>query len=389
MAIRYYGGNQALAELNLTNQDIHIIDCTKATAAGALNQAVWFCRQASPRVQEPLEVNGTQTDAIEVFGGMVNGNLDPTQHRANNAGGLYQIYNGAGIKFSSINNIHLHDYVFGQTESWRDAPGHVWDAIRCNVSSTRDATMLIERCWVRGCRDDFIESDASNAEQDAGLISGGTITIRDCLAEGCFGGISTTNLQQQRHVIIDNIGLMLTNFFEDEVEGTAGRTFGPLFKPDASGNVGPRYTVTDSVFAYQTYDGGPMPTTGQHGWGTGGRVGQAFSRMTATNSFLCVLASGGLPSNYATNIPAGLTVLTGSAAQNKWNEKRAELIEILTSVIIEPPDVVWVKRNLMTLSQNPRRITIDRRIAHPATTLTVRATGPDAFDDEVFSVTIT
>ena len=102
--------------------------------------------------------------------------------------------------------------------------------------------------------------------------------------------------------------------------------------------------------------------------------------------YLCVLAAGGLPSNFPTSaIPAGMTVLTGSAAQSKWNTKRAQLVAEITGTTTGGG---WVTRNVCSMNTSTRVITIDRRLAVPATTFTVNATNAGGSDTEDFAVTV-
>ena len=212
----------------------------------------------------------------------------------------------------------------------------------------------------------------------------GTCTFDTNLWEGVFAGVSCTGVQSTRTIRFINHAQMNTNFFFDQGTAESNHTFGPMWKPDGATN-SPNFYCEDAVFAFHTYDGGPMPTNGQHGWS--GRVPGALNNMTCgPDVYLCVLAAGGLPSNFPTSaIPAGMTVLTGSAAQSKWNTKRAQLVAEITGTTTGGG---WVTRNVCSMNTSTRVITIDRRLAVPATTFTVNATNAGGSDTEDFAVTV-
>jgi hypothetical protein len=370
MPTRYIGGEQT-AELTFTNQTFDVYDCTKSSAAGSANQARFHVQIGPPKIDFPFRVEGGPAN-IEIFGGLTIGHLDPTVMRAK-GGGLYDDQNSPALQATGNVDFHIHDWTFGETENWKAATGHVWDGLRLNVTNAYAVDTIVERIWVRGCRDDLIENDSPNAEI-AETPSGGTLTFRDSLAEGCFAGISTTNNQRNRVITIDNIALMCTNFFEDEGEGAQFRTFGPMFKPDGSGQTGPRWVVSNSVFAYETWNGAAMTMAGQFGTG---RIAEAFRRMTCTNVQMCVLASGTLPSGFPT-LPTGMTLLTGQTARDRWNSKRSELITLLNNDVPVGPG--FVTRNVASVSPGGL-ITLDRRLAYPATTFTAQSTGPSSLTD--------
>lgn len=357
--------DQGTSERKFSNSNFDVFNCTDG-----------IFRVNKPQPDYPFWVDGTQQNPnlVEIYGGQTLGLLNPEQQRSPNSdpASIYNNFNSAGCLIQGVQTIHLHDWTFG-TDDWRTATGHVWDAIRCNGHS--NGNWLFERIWVRGCRDDAIESDS---------VSGGLLEINTCLFEGFFAGMSCTGNQQNRLIRMINTAWLATNFFEDQGDGEQYRTFGPMWKPDGTTN-SPSFYVEDTVFAYQTHDGGPMPSHGQTGWS--GRVQGAMNNMTCgPDVYLCVLASGGLPSNFPTSsIPAGMTVLTGSAAQSRWNSKRAQLVAELTG---ETSGGGWVTRNVCSMNTSTRVITIDRRLAVPATTFTVNATNAGGSDTEDFAVTI-
>jgi hypothetical protein len=180
--------------------------------------------------------------------------------------------------------------------------------------------------------------------KDSTSSGGGSLTVEDCLAEGCYAGISATDRQTNRTIRVTNTAIMCTNYFEDEGEGAQYRTFGPMFK--ATGGMGPQWIVNNCVFAYETHDGAAMNMNGQFGTG---RIRDAFSRWSGTNNFMCVLGAGGLPSGYPT-LPAGMTLLTGQAARDKWTAKRAELIQLITDDTVIPPVVTIVNKSIMSIN---------------------------------------
>lgn len=349
MPTRYIGGNQGTTQIRSTNQNFDVYDCTRATAGGPDNQAIFNVQIGPPKITEPFFIENSQQDNVEIFGGINYGHLPRTQHRANNSGGLYQLQNSAGIKVTGDVNYHIHDWIFGENEDWKASTGHNWDCIRANITNAYDTNLLLERIWARGCRDDFLERDAPNAETESPNAAGGTCTVNDVLIEGACGGFSCTNNSRDHTFFLNNTALMCTNFYEDLGEGDQYRTFGPMFKPDGSGQRGPAWVVNNSVFAYETWDGAAMNLNGQPGEG---RVKEAFRRWTGTNNFMCVLAAGTLPSGFP-SLPAGMTLLTGQAARDKWTAKRAELIEIITDgTVVEPPIVVntIVNKSIMSIN---------------------------------------
>jgi len=275
--------DQGTTERKFTNQSFDVYDCT-----GGIFHA------NKPEPNYPFHVEGGPTD-VEMFGGVTLGALDPATPRDKVPGGLYENFNSAAVfgqNGTNAPNFHIHDWVFGSPT----ADAHVWDAMRFKGNSVNH---VVDHVVIWGCRDDAIEIDNN---------TGGSVSISDCLWHDCYAGVSATDNNTGRTINITRLLLKVT----DRFPGASETDFhsGPLFK--VGGGTCPAFVVNDSVFAYE---GEPQELA---------RLTTAFANWTGTGNTLCFMVSpytglgGTMPAGFPT-VPAGMTVLEGTAAQAFWD----------------------------------------------------------------------
>jgi hypothetical protein len=149
-----------------------------------------------------------------------------------------------------------------------------------------------------------------------------------------------------------------------------------MFKSDNNTTVATkaRFVVNDSVFAFE---GIPNET---------GRIRASFLRWTGTGNTMCFMQSphtgegGTKPGSFPT-IPAGMTVLEGTAARNFWEASRSAYLS-------GTPDPVGAyKLNAVTVNPTTGLVSVDT--AHPFSgSVTVRATNTAGSDTEAVSIVV-
>jgi hypothetical protein len=349
MPTRVISGNQGTAksgELRFTNQIHDVYNCEAATFN--------VVKPQSGGGSYPLMIEGAGSpDDIEVYGGTTLGNLDPNMYWGPrpNSGTIYNDWN-SGALFGSDANFHFHDWTFGVN----GGISHVFDAMRLRGANKHH---VIERVTLHGCRDDVLETDT---------IVDGSVTIRDCLFEDAFSGLSATNSANARIFYLDNVMLSLARYRYLVTDSSFNH--GPMWKVDSSSTT-PTWVVNNCVFAYPTVVYTPPF----------GRTAAAFSRWSGSNNYL--LFFGTKPGGYPT-IPSGFTVLEGQTAINYWNSRRADYFGG-TSV----PTPTTYKTNICTVNATTGLVTTNTDRTLATTLFPIRATNAGGSDVENLSVTIT
>jgi Ca2+-binding RTX toxin-like protein len=237
----------------------------------------------------PFAVYGASNAVLD--GGTIKGNIDlSTEWRT-----VYNYGNSAAIRTEDTPNVVIRDWRITDT----------WDAVRVSWNSQN---FLIEDVWVTNARDDAVENDR--------LQSG---TIRDCLFDGVFGGISidpSSSSPVDGHnntVTLDGVLMRMKSFlYEGEM------THASMIKTDSAtnGEVTPNLRFINTVFAIED--------VGHRSYRS---MFDAWSNTIESrgNVFLN-LSDDPLPSDYP-KPPAGWTILQGQAARDYWEAAKTAWIK--------------------------------------------------------------
>ncbi len=173
----------------------------------------------------------------------------------------------------------------------------VWDGIRIT-----GCPFLIENCWLTIARDDVVEVD-----------DGFPGTIQNILGEECFTGLSfgsnstkqgqETNVQTYTNVLI---GMGLWNR-----SGTLTHA-----SPLKSNYYSPQVLITNSDFAISRVDHNDF-----------NNLTRSMSKVhsSSANNYWLNLTDNALPTNYP-SLHGSFTVLNGSAARERWSNRRDAFI---------------------------------------------------------------
>ncbi|MGG5817776.1 M10 family metallopeptidase C-terminal domain-containing protein [Falsiroseomonas sp. HW251] len=227
---------------------------------------------------------------VVLDGGTIMGNIDLTTDWRT----VYDFGNAAAIRTEDTPNVVIRDWRITDT----------WDAVRVSWNSPN---FLIERVWVTDARDDAVENDR--------LQSG---TIRDCLFDGVFSGVSVDPDSanpvdgHNNTVTLDGVLMRMKSFlYEGEL------THSSMIKTDSATNgaVTPHLRFINTVFAIEDV---------QHHSYRSMFDAWAHTVESHGNVFLN-LSDTPLPSGYPTP-PAGWTILQGQAARDYWQQAKTEWI---------------------------------------------------------------
>jgi hypothetical protein len=358
-----YSGDKGTAELLSTNQNYNIYNCTGDPDSSTNNPMNGsnpaIVRVNKPQPDYPFQINGSQQSRVEIFGLKVIGQLSLTTPWGppSTSGTLYNNYNSAAIIVKGV-EAYIHDCEIGMEGD----SGSVFDGIR--LPDLGGVDHIIDRVHIRRSRDDAVETD---------VVPSGTLTVRDCLFENLFAGISATHGQFNRTIYVENLLMHVRPY---PYESPTNIQNGPMWKVDGNASNlsdAPRWVVNNSVFAWTA----PMDAQ----WN--GRTAAAFGRWSGSNNYICVLG-GNLVGSFPA-LPPGTTLLQGQAAIDYWNTRRAQQIAMLYGTTTT---AAYVTRNVVSSSPSGL-ITFDRRLAYPATTFTARSTGPSGLtDDETFTAAV-
>lgn len=293
MTTHTISGDQGTKQYKPDLPDGAVVDCTGASWV-VDKEGVTGTKQTNP-------VSIRDATDVTVFGGTIRGTLSLTEK-------WRELYNtGAGGKAENSTAYYSKDAPGVIIRGWRiDRP---WDGIR--VSHGCDG-FVIEGCWLTNARDDAIENDKLNHG-----------TIRDCLLDGVFGGISLDpsgsgyGSPAGRTVTIDGVLLRCQSFPNDEGMGHTA----PL-KLDSSLEM-PALVIRNTVIAIDKPE---------HGGEERMKRAFAIAEDGGGNVFLN-LSDDPMPTKYAP--PAGWLVLQGQAARDYWQQVRDEWVARHAGMAIE------------------------------------------------------
>lgn len=272
MATITVGGDQGWTQYYQNGGNADIIDASDAS---------WNANnEGSPEQAYPVRVRNWQ-NRVEVRAGTINGSYSLTKEW----GAMYYQGNGAAV---FLQNCPSGSSVTG----WR--MDRVWDGIR--VIDTDN--YLVEDCHINICRDDAIEAD-----------QGRNGTVRNCLLENCFAGISFGDSNTPASALNNTLkidGVLVSMGLYDYKGNITHVT--PL-KADVNSS---KLLITNSVFAISRADHETLP-----------RLQLAFDKVDKASSgnYWLNLTNDDLPEGYPA-IPPSFTYLKGQAARDYWNAAR-------------------------------------------------------------------
>lgn len=276
MATLTISGDQAWTQFDVNAQGYDIVDASAAS---------WNTRNTgSPQLEYPLRVRNSTT-RVRVMGGKINGLFDQTM----DWGTLYGEGNSAAV---FLQNCPSGSSVTGWTME------HVFDGIR--IVGTDD--YLIDDCLIHWTRDDAVEAD-----------QGRSGTIRNCLFENCFSGISVGDANTPVSALNNTVSLERCLVHMTSYNYRGAVTHGPVIKADQNT---PKLLVTDSVFAITKADHDVT-----------NRLALAFGKVDprSAGNYYLNLTDDPLPGNYPT-LPASFTYLRGQPARDHWAAARAAFL---------------------------------------------------------------